>query len=715
MAESLFSPTWYRVAQLRPRLRTHARITRHQYRGEIWYVLQDLSSERFHRFSPSAYTVIGLMNGERTVQEIWDMALERLGDDAVSQDEVIQLLGQLHSADVLQCDVPPDTAELFRRRQNLERAKLKKQIFSIFAWQLPLFDPERLLDRLSPLVRPLYGWFGLVLWLAVVGWGLVLGWTHWPELSKNVLDRVLMPENLVVLWLLFPMIKLLHEFGHAFAVKAYGGEVHEMGVMILVLTPVPYVDASAAWSFKSKWQRVVVGGAGMGVELFLAALAMFVWVNAEPGLVRSLAYNTILIAGISTVMFNANPLLRFDGYYMLMDYVEIPNLRQRASTYLIYLSERYLFGRRDAEQPIASVGERAWFIGFSVASFVYRLLVILAILLFLGQQHLLLGLVFAGSTAFAWLVLPAIKIGKFVLSSPRIRRVRRRAVLATVGLLAGAVVILVVIPVPQRTVAEGVVWVPEEGIVRAGADGFITKVVAAPGSKVTRGDVLVECDDEDVRTELKVLEAQLRELDAKHRQVVIADRVRAEIIEEQQRYTREGLGRAQQRVADLTIRSRATGIFVLPQAVDLPGRYLKKGQMIGQVVDMQTVTVRTVVSQQDIDLVRNLLAGVDVRLAEQLRDTTSAIVRRAVPSATDRLPSQALAMEGGGTLALDPTDREGRRTVQRYFQIDVELPPQARIPNVGGRAYVRFDHGWEPLAFQWYRSLRQLFLSRLNV
>jgi putative peptide zinc metalloprotease protein len=121
------------------------------------------------------------------------------------------------------------------------------------------------------------------------------------------------------------------------------------------------------------------------------------------------------------------------------------------------------------------------------------------------------------------------------------------------------------------------------------------------------------------------------------------------------------------------------------------------------------------VTQQDIDLVRNLLTGVDVRLAEQLAQTTTAILRRAVPSATDQLPSQALATEGGGTLALDPTDREGRRTVQRYFQVDVELPPQRRMPNVGGRAYVRFDHGWEPLAFQWYRSLRQLFLSRLNV
>ena len=142
MADSLFSPSWYRVAGLKPRLRSHAQIHRHQYRGQLWYVLQDLSSERFHRFSPSAYMIIGLMDGQRTVQEIWDTALAQLGDDAVSQDEVIQLLGQLHSADVLQCDVPPDTAELFRRRQRQVRSQIQRKVMSLFAWQIPHVRPR---------------------------------------------------------------------------------------------------------------------------------------------------------------------------------------------------------------------------------------------------------------------------------------------------------------------------------------------------------------------------------------------------------------------------------------------------------------------------------------------------------------------------------------------------------------------------------------------
>jgi putative peptide zinc metalloprotease protein len=715
MADSLFSPSWYRVAGLRPRLRSHAQIHRHQYRGQTWYILQDLSSERFHRFSPSAYMIIGLMDGKRTVQEIWDTALAQLGDDAVSQDEVIQLLGQLHSADVLQCDVPPDTAELFRRRQKQVRTQRQRKLMSLFAWQIPMFDPERLLDRYMPHVRPLFSWAGLALWGAVVGTAMVLGWTHWPELSENVLDQLLLPHNLLLIWLLFPIVKLVHEFGHAFAVKAYGGEVHEMGIMILVLTPVPYVDASSAWAFRSKWQRVLVGGAGMAVEVFIASLALFLWVNLEPGVLRALCYNTILIAGISTVLFNANPLLRFDGYYMLMDYLEIPNLRQRATQYLIYLCERYLFGKRDVDRPNASAGERAWFVGFSVTSFLYRILVIIAILLFLGEQSLLLGLIFAGSTAFAWLVLPAMKIGNYLANSPRIRRVRYRAVTTAGLLLGGLVVLFTAVPIPLRTLTEGVVWVPEEGIVRAGADGFIARVVATPGTWVKPGDVLVECQDLDLSTEARVLEGQLRELDARHRQATADNRVQAELVDEQRKVIQENLARARERLQDLTVRAQIAGLFVMPNSSDLPGRFVQRGQTLGHVVDVDTVTVRTLVSQEQIDLVRQDTRAVEVRLAERFGTIARAEVQRVVPGASNELPSAALGTQGGGALPVDPTDEEGRKSVQKYFQVDVQLNGEKRPVNIGGRAYVRFDHGWEPLAFQWYREARQVFLSRLNV
>lgn len=713
--ETLFSPLWHRVASLRPRLKAQVRLHRHRYRGQLWYVLQNQAAGFFHRFSPSAYAIIGLMDGRRSVQEIWDLALGRLGDDAPTQDELIQLLSQLHAADALQCDVSPDTTELFQHREQQQRQAWQRRVFSVFAWQVPLFDPERLLDRLRLLLRLVAGWPAVALWLAVVGLGVVLAAAHWAELSQDVLDRLLLPETLLILWLLFPLIKLLHEFGHAVAVKAFGGEVHEMGLMLLVLTPVPYVDASASWAFPSKWQRIIVGGAGMAVELFVAALALFIWLSAEPGLIHALAYDTIMIAGISTIFFNANPLLKFDGYYMLMDWLEIPNLRGRANGYLGYLCERYLFGHREAEAPDVSARERVWFVIYALSSFVYRILVILAILIYLGEQSLLLGLFFAGMTGLTWLLGPAGKALGYLIASPRLRQVRVRAILTSTVAMAALVGALCLVPVPFRTMAEGVIWIPEEAVVRANADGFVEAVVAKPGVRVRRGELLVQCHDPELAAEIAKLEFQFEELDARYREQLPESRVKAEMILEERRYVTEKLARARERAGELSIRSRADGTFVLPRAADLPGRFIRKGERLAHVVDLETITIRTVVGQDAIALVRHLTEGVEVRLAERPDQALPASLTRVGPAASDQLPSPALGSQGGGRLALDPRDPEGRKAIQKVFQVELQLPANQGVLNVGGRVYIRFDHGWAPLAQQWSRRARQLFLSRLNV
>ena len=715
MSEAFFSPSWYRVATLAPRLRSHAQLHRHQYRGQIWYVLQDRSNERFHRFSPSAYAFIGLMDGQRTVQDLWELASTKLGDDAPTQPEVVQLLSQLHAADVLQCDIPPDIAELLHRHERTRQKKWQRRLMSIFAWQFPLFDPERFLQTFVPLVRPFFGWGGAVLWLCIVIPALLIGAANWSDLTADILDLMTTPQNLLLLWFLFPIIKALHEFGHAFAVKSFGGEVHEMGIMLLVFSPVPYVDASASSAFSSKWQRVVVGAAGMFVELVIAAVAMFVWVSVEPGAVRTLAYNTIMIAGISTVLFNANPLLRFDGYYMLADLIEIPNLRQRANQYLGYLCERYPFGREEAQMPHAPPGERAWFVGYSVTSFVYRVFVVFAILIFLTDQLFVLGMFFALLTAFTWFVLPLGKGISYLFTSPRIRRVRGRALAVSTGAIAVVLVALCLTPVPFRTRAEGVVWIPDEALVRAGADGFVGQVVGIPGSKVSQGDVLVICHDSMLTMRVEVLEAQLREIEARIREQILESIVKAKILEEEKRYIEEKLARVREQVQDLVMTAKVDGTLVLPRAEDLPGRFVHRGDVLAHVVDLNTITVRAIVDQTDIDLIRHSTKAVQVRMAERLARPIDAGVKRLVPAASDDLPSPALGSEGGGQVPMDPKDPKGQKAMRKVFQVDLQLPVDLGVVNVGGRVYVRFDHGWESLMIQWYRQGRQLFLSRFNV
>ena len=217
MEERLYSTSWYRVEALKPRLRSHAKLHRHHYRGQLWYVLEDTANLRFHRFTPTAYKVLALMDGHRTVQEIWDRACETLQDDVPTQDQTIQLLGQLHAADVLQCDVPPDTAEALERYEKRRRRKWLSQVMNPLFWRFPLFDPERLLERLIPFVRPLFSkWFAVV-WTAVVATGVALACMHWSDLTENIVDRVMATQNLVLLFFIFPIFKGLHEFGHSTA------------------------------------------------------------------------------------------------------------------------------------------------------------------------------------------------------------------------------------------------------------------------------------------------------------------------------------------------------------------------------------------------------------------------------------------------------------------------------------------------------------------
>ena len=713
MAKAFFSNHWYRVAELQPRLRSHARILRHQYRGQTWYVLDDPSTQRYHRFTTDSHLPIGLMDGRRTVQEIWEIACERLGDNAPTQDDMILLLGQLNAADVLDCDVPLDVRELLTRYDKQQMQKWQQRAASIFSWRIPLFDPERFLQATLPMVRPLFSWGGAVVWLAAVVPAIALVAIYWTDLSNDFLGRTLSPQSAMIAWFVFPLLKGLHELGHAYAVKVHGGEVHDMGVMVLVVTPVPYVDASASSAFPSKWHRVLVGAGGMLVEVFLAAIAVYVWVAAEPGVLRAVAYNVIAIAGISTILFNANPLLRFDGYHILVDAIEIPNLRQRATTYFKYLVERYGFGRRDAEPPAASPGEKRWFTGFSILSFVYRVLITIGILMFLASAYFWLAVILGTAAVVAWILLPVARGIHFLAMSPRLRGVRFRAVAATAA-AALLVLALLFVPMPFRTMTEGVVWLPEESYVRPETEGFVERVVAASGSVVKTGDPLLVLRNDEVRAGKAILDGQVREARARYAQALASDPVKAGIVREDLRYKERDLARAAERVAALTVRARTHGTFVMPAPDNAPGRYAGRGELLGFVVALDTVTVRAVVTQGTIDRVRQRTAGVEVRLAEQIDRPVAATLRRIVPAASDQLPSRALGSEGGGLIPVDPRDANGARAVLSVFQIELDLPLTSGLVNAGGRAYVRFDHGSAPLASQWYEEVRRLFLSRFN-
>lgn len=716
MASPFESASWFQVARLRPRLKSHVRVRRHRYRGRISYVLDDGAAGKAHRLPKGAYLFVARLDGTITVEKLWDALVHELGEDAPSQDDVIAALGQLHGSDLLSTDVLPDTGEMLKRQKKQRRQLWLQNLKSPMSFRIPLVDPNDFLNRTMPWMRFLFGWPGALLWFAVMIPALLIVGAHWNELTHNLADRVLAADNLLVMALCYPVVKTVHELGHGYAAKANGREIREMGIMLLVLFPVPYVDASAASALRSKWQRALIGAAGMIAELFVAGLAAFAWLMLEPGVARAVAYNVMLIAGISTVLVNGNPLLRFDGYYILADLIEIPNLGSRANRYWGHLVDRHIFRTHDMKPFEATPGEKRWFLFYAPAAFVARMVMLIGIALLVAQKFFILGVLIALWSLWTGIGLPVWKMYAHVFTSPQLHRNRGFAVRMTLGATAVLALILFVIPAPHHVNAQGVVWLPEQAYVRAGANGRITRIVAAEGQEVRAGDLLIETAQPALETEVGRLGWRLRELQAEADAELAGDLVRRQISQVAIREAEQQLAVQRERLADLRLAAGTQGRFVLAaaSASDLPGRHVRQGELIGYVTPGQAEVVRIAVPQDDVDLVRRSLRDVRLRIAALPGVTFTGPVVREVPGGTRELPSEALAQANGGTVPVDPTDPDGRRALNRIFLFDVGLPDELRQVPFGTRVHVRFQLGWEPLGWQIGRRIRQLFLSQFN-
>lgn len=716
MSEALVSSSWYRVAQLQPRLRSHARLHRMRYRGELWYLVQDPVSQRVHRFTPAARFFIAAMNGQRTVQQLWELTNRQLGADAPTQDDVIRLLGQLHAADLLQSDVSPDVTELFERGQQQERSQRQRSYFNPMALRVHLWDPDRFLQRMRRAIDLLWSRWGGLLWLLVVAPALVLLPLHWDDLTGNFSDRVMASGNLLMLWLVFPVIKALHEFGHAAAVKRGGGEVHDVGVVMLVLIPVPYVEATAATVFRSRWHRAVVAASGMAVEVFLAAIAFYLWLLVEPSLARAVLFNVMVVAGVSTLVFNGNPLLRYDAYYILSDLLEMPNLAQRATRYCGYLVERHAFGATDVDTPEVSRRDKAWLLAYGVLSACYRVVVTVAIAMFIAKEFFFVGVLLALWAVGAMAVVPLVRMLR-QLGNPRLRPHRQRVRAVIAGFVVAVLVLLFVVPAPFRTVLEGVAWLPPSAMVRAAEEGFVVRLVAAPGSRVEAGDVLVQLASPSLQSKLEVAEGRVAELQAVYLSHLLDDRAQSAIALEQLNAAQSELATAREHFAGLTVRADTAGVFMVQRPQDLPGRFQKQGDLLGYVLDRPQLVARVVATQDAADVVRAETTRVEVRLAHEPDRVFEGRLQREVPAGEEYLPSRVLALDGGGQLATDARDSRGERTLERTFQFDVAVQGVTGATPLffGQRVHARFDHPPEPIGQQWLRSLRRLFLSQFHV
>lgn len=715
MGRSVFSQSWHAVADLRPRLSSNARIFRQMCRGQRWYVVQDKTSGRHHRLSPGAHAFVSAMDGQHTVQQLWELTCNIGGNDIPTQNDVVELLSQLHAQDLLHSSVTPDAAELLQRYRKNRRARWKQRLGNPLSIRVPLVDPDRFLTLITPRLTPLLSVRGIWIWLLTVAAALVIAVQRWSELTGNLSDRLLAADNLVLMALLFVPVKILHELGHGVVTKHFGGSVPEMGVMFLVFAPVPYVESSSATAFASKYERALVGAAGMIVETFIAAIATFVWSLAEPGLLRAMAFNVMVIAGISTLIVNGNPLLKFDGYYILVDLLEVPNLAQRGQRYWTYLCDRYLFGARTVEPPAETAAEKRWIAPYTILSWLYRALITISIILFVGTEFFVFGVLIALWSAFTLFIKPIYSGIKHILTGSSLRERRQQAVAIATGCTAVLLTFLAVVPVPLRTQAEGVVWLPERALLRSQANGFFERWLIEPGARVGRGELLAVLHDVELETEVAVTRARVQQIESEYHAEQFSNPSKAEILRERLVQEVRQLDMLEEKYARLIVASKAEGFLIVPELHDMPGRHFKRGELLGYVLNREELVARVVVDQDDVDLVRTRLQHAEIRVADRIEEVAVADHIREVPGGVEELPSAALSPAGGGRIQTDPQDPNGLKILERAFVFDLALPEDAAANTFGSRVYVRFSHTSEPLFKQWFRRLRQAFLSHFRV
>lgn len=711
-ASSLFSPNWFRVAELYPRLGSHIQIRRQPTRDSVWYVLTDSVTGRQHRLNATGYQFVGRCNGKHTTTAIWKSLLTLLGEDAPTQDDIVNLIGQLSDNGLLQVDKLLDVETLFDQHSQRSRQTRRSKL-NPFMFRVDLFDPTTLLRRFDRLGRVLFNLPVLLLWglimLATVG--MVV--SHWPTVQGHAALYMLTPRYLILTWLCFPCIKALHEMAHGMAVRRWGGDVPHMGIALLLMVPAPYVDASAASAFRFPYQRAMVSAAGIMAELTIAAAAFFIWLSMEPGILRDLAFVTAFIGSISTVMFNGNPLMRFDGYYVLSDALDLPNLASRSQRYWMYLLQRYVLSLKGTQSPMPERRERFWLLIYAPLSWCYRVLVGFSITFWLASQLFPIAVIGGLYLLYGTVLVPVFKAFRFVFFSPALGTLRLRGQLLVSMAAICLVVLIGFVPLPASVAADGVVWLPEHAMLRAETDGFVREFLVRDGERVESGQVVAVLDDPKLRAHHQALRAKLDALLAEEYQSFLSDTLKTKNRFEATESVQVELARVEERLAQLQLRAETSGHLVLPNQDDRAGTFIKRGALLGYVFKPDDVVVRAIVDEHDVAALQYRVRAVNVMLSENPGVTHDAVPTRSTPLATNTLPSPALGDRGGGRYPTDPKDEDGVKTLETVFELDLTLPAGV-TPRVGGHAWVRFYTESESLAARLSRRTRQLFLKHFD-
>jgi putative peptide zinc metalloprotease protein len=751
LADSLISST-SRAVKLRMRPDLTAR--KHRYQGQSFWVVKEPIGLNYFRFHEEEFAILNMLDGRTSLDEIKENFEAEFTPQKITFGDLQQFVGMLHRNGLVISEASGQGKQLRRRRDEKKRREFMGMLANVFAIRFRGVDPERFLTWLYKYTGWFFTWPCVlcVMFFAFTALMLVMSQYDTFVARLPTFHQFFGPRNWFYLAIVMGVVKIFHEFGHGLSCKHFGGECHELGAMLLVFTPALYCNVSDSWMLPNKYHRAAIGAAGMYVEIFIASLATYVWWYSQPGLINQLSLSVIFICSVSTVMFNGNPLLRFDGYYILMDLAEIPNLRQKSTEVLRrYLTELCL-GLEQPESPFLPQRNKFFFGLYTIAAELYRLMVVFSILFFLNQVFEPYGLKIIGQIigftgVIGLFIHPIWSLIQFFYIPGRMNKVKSNRVYVTLAVVALFLAGMFYIPLPHAVHCTFEIIPHDAANIYPATPGFLAeKMLVKPGDTVQKDMPIAKLSN--VELELQLAERQgayekakaalnsinammskdttyAGQLKSAREAVVAAEQLLLKTQEEQTKLTilapRDGIVlpppyRPEQKAPQGRL-SPWTGS---PFDAKNSGARFERTDLLCRVGNPRKMEAVLIIDQTDIDLVKPHgynEKGEKIEDGNEVRLLTESYVQKAFSGRIESVAKidlkeapTGLATQAGGDLNTVVDETTGKpRPLSTSYQARVSVDDADGVMLSGLRGQARIYTGWQSLGQRLYRYVIRTF------
>ena len=705
------------------KLREDLRCSIHQYGDGTCYFIEDMMSARSYRFALREWSFISLLNGSMNMRDVLAAANENLQENALQENEASKLCRWLLKMRLV-IPVGEDSARLSSSLTG-EGPRRHRGRNSLLFFRIPLFKPDRFFERVTPYLKWLLSSRLVVIWFCLMISALFAISRNWNSLI-DISGDIITQNGWLIIIIAWLFLKAIHEFAHALAAKKYGCIVKESGVILILFTPIAFVDISGIWRIRSKWRRIIISLAGVYVELAIAFIAAVVWSETSPGVLHHWCRYIVVTAGFATLMFNLNPLVRYDGYYVLSDLLNLPFLYQDGQAYIRYFGNRYILGV-PKKIPKRVKGWQGVFIRcYGFASLFWRISFYIGITIAAGMLFHGLGILLAVFAVVTWGIVPAVRLIGFVLTSKNLQPLKRIEIglrLACVGLIIYG---LLQLPWPFEVHAPGVVRYDSDLVIHADTDGFVEKVAVNENDEVNVGQELVQLENHELMVELKELEIRNDISDIRGRiKYDEGDLTAYQIENGRQESYRKNIEELQQQVNNLVIRSKVKGRLVSSNPGELVGLYVESGTPLMTIASEDKKEIYVSVDQADLkQFLAHVGKEVHIRVFGVPGEEITGRLESCLPQASLFLDHPALGANYGGPLPVSfkaaygderqfrNQDRETGHLIEPRFDAVVSISPEdARLLYDGQLALIflsakhqSIGEKFSGMFYDWFRA-----------